>query len=79
LLANDFEGPVFERHPVIGTLKAQCRAAGAVMAAMSGSGSTVFGLFTSGAGAKAAARQLARSRAVSVDARVTRFRPRKKA
>ena len=44
-LKNDFEAPVFALHPAIGAIKAQLYAAGAVYAAMSGSGSAVFGLF----------------------------------
>jgi 4-diphosphocytidyl-2-C-methyl-D-erythritol kinase len=44
-LINDLEGPVGRRHPEIAAIKAALRAAGAVAAGMSGSGSTVFGLF----------------------------------
>ena len=44
-LKNDFEAPVFALHPAIGAIKAQLYAAGAAYAAMSGSGSAVFGLF----------------------------------
>ena len=44
-LKNDFESPVFARHPAIGHIKAQLYDAGALYAAMSGSGSAVFGLF----------------------------------
>jgi len=36
---------IFPLHPAIGAIKAQLYAAGAVYAAMSGSGSAVFGLF----------------------------------
>jgi 4-diphosphocytidyl-2-C-methyl-D-erythritol kinase len=42
---NDFEDTVFEIHPEIATIKKRLQDAGAVYAAMSGSGSTVFGLF----------------------------------
>lgn len=42
---NDFEPSVFEAHPVIRKVKEELLRAGAVYAAMSGSGSTVFGLF----------------------------------
>jgi 4-diphosphocytidyl-2-C-methyl-D-erythritol kinase len=45
LLSNDFEQPVFRAHQEIGALKEQLYAAGAVYASMSGSGSTVFGIF----------------------------------
>ncbi len=44
-LLNDFEKPVFAQYPSIGTIKETLYAKGAVYAAMSGSGSTVFGLF----------------------------------
>ena len=42
---NDFEKPVAERYPVIQEIIEQLYAAGAVYASMSGSGSTVYGLF----------------------------------
>ena len=42
---NDLEGLVAERHPEIGEIVAELKRAGAVHAAMSGSGSAVFGLF----------------------------------
>jgi 4-diphosphocytidyl-2-C-methyl-D-erythritol kinase len=44
-MINDLEPPVVRRHPEIAGLKAALRDAGAVAAAMSGSGSAVFGLF----------------------------------
>ena len=44
---NDFEPSVFAAHPVIADVKQQLIDAGAVYASMSGSGSTVFGLFDS--------------------------------
>ncbi|HTB51776.1 MAG TPA: 4-(cytidine 5'-diphospho)-2-C-methyl-D-erythritol kinase [Ferruginibacter sp.] len=44
-LVNDFEGPVFEKYPVIQTIKEKLYQNGAVYAAMSGSGSSVFGIF----------------------------------
>ncbi|WP_080904900.1 4-(cytidine 5'-diphospho)-2-C-methyl-D-erythritol kinase [Parabacteroides sp. Marseille-P3160] len=44
-MANDFEASVFSQYPLIGKIKEQLYAAGAVYAAMSGSGSSVFGLF----------------------------------
>lgn len=44
-LVNDFEQPVFTAHPPIAALKQKMYAAGALYAAMSGSGSTVFGIF----------------------------------
>ena len=45
LLINDFEQTVFPHHPEISQIKQHLLSAGAVYAAMSGSGSTVFGLF----------------------------------
>jgi 4-diphosphocytidyl-2-C-methyl-D-erythritol kinase len=54
--AGDLEGPVSRRHPEIRRLVSALRRAGASSAAMSGSGSAVFGLFGSrGAAAGAAA------------------------
>ncbi len=44
-LQNDFENPVFEAHPQIKTIKENLYQQGAIYAAMSGSGSTVFGIF----------------------------------
>lgn len=45
-LVNDFEQSVFALHPEIGTIKQRLYDLGAVYAAMSGSGSAVFGLFS---------------------------------
>jgi 4-diphosphocytidyl-2-C-methyl-D-erythritol kinase len=45
ILENDFERPVFEKYPVIKNIKETLYAQGAIYAAMSGSGSTVFGIF----------------------------------
>lgn len=42
---NDFEDTVFKAHPEIADIKQRLLDAGAIYAAMSGSGSTVFGLF----------------------------------
>ncbi|MCW3115922.1 MAG: 4-(cytidine 5-diphospho)-2-C-methyl-D-erythritol kinase [Chitinophagaceae bacterium] len=44
-LKNDFEESVFEKHPAIENIKKNLYEAGAVYASMSGSGSTVYGLF----------------------------------
>ena len=45
-VVNDFESHIFAAHPTIKALKHKMLDAGAVYAAMSGSGSAVFGLFT---------------------------------
>jgi 4-diphosphocytidyl-2-C-methyl-D-erythritol kinase len=57
---NDLEPPVVARYPDIGAIKRQLLGAGAAYAAMSGSGSAVFGLFSSQAAAERAARRCAR-------------------
>ena len=44
-LVNDFEIPVFAAHPAIGQIKQQLYASGAIYASLTGSGSSVFGLF----------------------------------
>ncbi len=44
-LVNDFEKSVFARFPQVGEIKEKLYAQGAVYASMSGSGSSVFGLF----------------------------------
>ncbi|HZG23972.1 MAG TPA: 4-(cytidine 5'-diphospho)-2-C-methyl-D-erythritol kinase [Chitinophagaceae bacterium] len=45
VLYNDFETPVFKQFPVISQVKQQLYESGALYAAMTGSGSTVFGIF----------------------------------
>lgn len=44
-LTNDFEQWAFARHPILAQIKAAMYAGGAAYAAMSGSGSAVFGIF----------------------------------
>ena len=56
---NDLEPPVARRHREIAALTGRLRTAGAFHAAMSGSGSAVYGLFTTSDGARTAARDLA--------------------
>ncbi len=50
-LKNDFETAVFAAHPQVKEIKETLYQQGAIYAAMSGSGSTVFGIFESNAGA----------------------------
>lgn len=57
-LANDLEPPVARRHPEIAGAVAALRRQGALLAAMSGSGSAVFGLFPTGQVATRARRGL---------------------
>jgi 4-diphosphocytidyl-2-C-methyl-D-erythritol kinase len=45
LIFNDFELPVFEEYPQLRKIKDDLYTAGALYAAMSGSGSTIFGIF----------------------------------
>lgn len=44
-VVNDFEAPIIEKFPAIGDIKAELYKQGAVYAAMSGSGSAVYGIF----------------------------------
>jgi 4-diphosphocytidyl-2-C-methyl-D-erythritol kinase len=50
-LKNDFETPVFAAHTQVKEIKESLYQQGAIYAAMSGSGSTVFGIFEPNAGA----------------------------
>jgi 4-diphosphocytidyl-2-C-methyl-D-erythritol kinase len=59
-MINDLEPPVVRRHPEILEIKAQLKEGGAVAAAMSGSGSAVFGLFRTRHGAAKMLRPLAK-------------------
>jgi 4-diphosphocytidyl-2-C-methyl-D-erythritol kinase len=45
LIHNDFEGPVFEAYPLLHSIKKRLYSSGAIYAAMTGSGSTIFGIF----------------------------------
>lgn len=58
-MINDLEAPVIRRHPEILRLKTALREAGAVASSMSGSGSSVFGLFRTRAAAARATDALA--------------------
>jgi 4-diphosphocytidyl-2-C-methyl-D-erythritol kinase len=55
-LSNDFEGPVFRRHPRLGEIRDALLKRGAADAALAGSGSAVFGVFRNPAQARRAAR-----------------------
>ena len=57
-MINDLEAPIARHHPEIDRMKISLRRAGALAAAMSGSGSTVFGLFQKRGQAVAAVQQL---------------------
>jgi len=46
IILNDFESYAFEKHPVIGELKEEMYRADALFSLMSGSGSSVFGVFS---------------------------------
>jgi len=54
-LSNDFERPVFRRHPRLSQIKRELLQKGATEALLAGSGSAVFGVFTSPAKARRAA------------------------
>jgi 4-diphosphocytidyl-2-C-methyl-D-erythritol kinase len=56
---NDLEPPVARRHPELARLPRHLRKLGAFHAAMSGSGSAVYGLFETRVAAQSAARELA--------------------
>lgn len=45
MLVNDFEAAVIQSHPIIGALKNDLYEQGAIYASMSGSGSSIFGIF----------------------------------
>jgi 4-diphosphocytidyl-2-C-methyl-D-erythritol kinase len=71
-LGNDLQAPVSRRHPQISRIAAALDRAGAFHAAMSGSGSAVFGLFARRASALRAARLLERGGRTPVRTLVTR-------
>ena len=55
---NDLEAPVCRRHPELVEIRRTLEGAGAAVAAMTGSGSTVFGLFETRLAARAASDRL---------------------
>lgn len=62
LVFNDFEVSVFEKHPELAYIKSNLYKSGAVLSLMSGSGSTIFGLFDTEVGANFALEQLSNYR-----------------
>ncbi|HKS79924.1 MAG TPA: 4-(cytidine 5'-diphospho)-2-C-methyl-D-erythritol kinase [Candidatus Acidoferrales bacterium] len=56
-VSNDFEGPVFSRHPRLREIRDGLLQGGAAEAALAGSGSAVFGVFRNPAQARRAARK----------------------
>jgi 4-diphosphocytidyl-2-C-methyl-D-erythritol kinase len=73
-IENDFEEVVFPQHPFLRDIKRELMEVdGVVYAALSGSGSAVFGLYESDAGAKAAQQRV---QALGVKALVSRTIPR---
>jgi len=60
-MINDLEAPIARHHPEIDQMRTALRRAGALAAAMTGSGSTVFGLFQKRAEAVAAVERLSGS------------------
>lgn len=73
-LGNDLELGVARRHPEIARMVAALGQHGALLAAMSGSGSAIFGLFASGPAARAARTRLRLAQSWNV--RVVRLLPR---
>jgi 4-diphosphocytidyl-2-C-methyl-D-erythritol kinase len=65
-MVNDLEPPVVRRHPEIGAIRTALQEAGAIAAAMSGSGSAVFGLFAGRPAAAHAARKVSQGGARAI-------------
>jgi 4-diphosphocytidyl-2-C-methyl-D-erythritol kinase len=66
-LTNDFEAPIFARHPRLRDYKSALLARGAAWAGMSGSGSTIVGAFRSQATRDEALRSFSGVRAVAAE------------
>lgn len=66
-LSNDFEGPVFRRHPRLQEIRDGLLERGAAEAALAGSGSAVFGVFRNPAQARRAARSFPEDSAFVVE------------
>ncbi len=75
IVRNDLEAPVAARHPAIASLVGALRARGALAAAMSGSGSCVFGLFGERAEARKCAAALGERHDVQIFVARTLRRP----
>ena len=71
---NDLEGPVAARHPDISLIVRALGRAGAARAAMSGSGSTVYGVFTDRGSAETAAAALGRTWRTTLTRTISRLR-----
>lgn len=65
-LKNDFEGPVFARHPELSAVARKLRRSGAKLAQMTGSGSAIFGIFETAALARSAADRFPAATAIPV-------------
>ena len=63
---NDFESPVFARYPVLREIKEALRLQGADLALLSGSGSTMFGIFSTESAARRAHAHLAQDQQLQV-------------
>jgi 4-diphosphocytidyl-2-C-methyl-D-erythritol kinase len=63
---NDFESPVFARYPLLQQIKRTLQELGAQLALLSGSGATVFGLFSEESAARRAGAQLAQDKALTI-------------
>jgi 4-diphosphocytidyl-2-C-methyl-D-erythritol kinase len=68
-VGNDLEAPVSRRHPEIASMRERLESEGARLTAMTGSGSTVYGLFDSSRSASRALASLRRAGAQSLLAR----------